>query len=144
MSTSWLLFASLSVLGSLIYNVSMKIGSSSMNPFLFAFILTLTALIIQTVACGVSRYGFKIDITQQITTQNILCAMVAGFAAALVDISYFFALRHGSTISCQTFWTIGGILALTIFSILYFHEALTISKAAGIALGIVSLFLIVR
>jgi uncharacterized membrane protein len=144
MSLYWLFFASLTVVGSLLYNVGMKFGTEGANPFGFAFILASVEFGVMGLCCLVSRYAFKISATQGMNAHAIKLAAMAGFGVALVDVCYFFALRYGSLIASQMFWVVGGTVALVIFSVLFFGEALTLAKAAGIACGIASVILITK
>lgn len=144
MSLYWLLFASLSVVGSLAYTVGMKLGSPSMNAFGFAFLMNIVVLSSQTVFCLTAKYVFKADVMQGVNVNTLKFALLTGLGAALVDVSYFSALRYGSVISSQIFWTVGGIVAVTAFAALFLGETLSATKALGIALGVVAVFLITK
>ena len=140
----WLLFVSLTVVGGLMYNVSAKLATANMSPFVFTLALGLTVFVAQSVSFLVAKYAFKVDVLSGLTANGIVFAVVAGLGAALVDICYFLALRYGTPTASLAFWSIGSLIALTIFSILVFKEVMTLSKACGILLGIVSLYLISR
>jgi uncharacterized membrane protein len=142
MSFYWLLFASLSVLGSLFYNIGVKFSSANVNAFGFAFTMNCVVLFLQTIVVLTAKYGFRIDVAQGMNKGTVKFAVMAGLGAAIIDVSYFFANRYGSVIASQLFWTIGGIIALAVFSALFLGETITPTKAAGIILGIVAVFLI--
>lgn len=140
----WVLFASLTVIGSLMYNVSIKLASSHMNAFIFTSVFTIFALIAHLLCLLAYKYIFKFDVALSIDSKGLWFSLVAGVGVALIDIAYFFALRHGTMIASQCVWTIGGLIGLTVIAVLFFNEALTFIKAAGIVLGIVSLYLVTR
>jgi uncharacterized membrane protein len=143
MSLYWLLFASLTVVGALTYNLSVKFGTASMPVFIFVLIAAATNLSIQAVVTLTAKYGFKYDL-QGVNSQNIRYALMAGAATALIDIAYFFALRYGSMVASQIFWTVGGSIAVTAVAVLFLHETLTFTKAMGIALGMVAVVLLTK
>jgi len=144
MSPSWTFFASLTVVGSVAYNVGMKLGSPGTNPFGFVFVMTAVILAVLGVCCLVTHFGFKADVTQGMTPHALKYACLCGGAAALIDIGYLLALRYGSMISSQVFWTVGGMVALAVFASLFMKEAITLTTSLGIAFGIVSVLLITK
>lgn len=144
MSPFWLLFASLTVVGSVGYNVGMKLGSPGTNPFVFTFVMTAVILLILGVCCLAAKYGFKVDMEQGMNVRALKYAALCGGSAALIDIGYFLALRYGSLIPTQMFWTVGGTVALAVFASLFLNETMTLTKALGIAFGIVSVVLITK
>lgn len=139
----WIIFASLTVVGSLMYNVCVKLATASMNGFLFACLLAFAEFVSQIIVIGFARGVGKIDVFAGATPQNVGLAVLAGAAVALINVAYFFAMRTGSAVACQSVWTIGGLLAFTLVAFFFFHETLTLQKAFGIVLGIASLVLII-
>lgn len=144
MSLIWIFFASLTVVGSLMYNISIKLATSHMNAFIFTSVFTVFALLAHLVCLVVYKYVFKFDVALTIDNKGLWYSVIAGLGVALIDIAYFFALRYGSMIASQTVWTIGGLIGLTIVAVLFFQETLTLQKACGITLGIISLYLVTR
>jgi uncharacterized membrane protein len=144
MSYYWFIFASLTVVGSLTYNVCMKLGIGSINAFSYVLLMNLFTCFAQALFFITARYGFKVDTVTGLTPYGRMLCAVAGVAVAMIDICYFFALRYGSIIASQMFWTIGGTIALVIFAVLFFKEPVTLTKAAGIVMGLASLYLMTR
>lgn len=144
MSPLWLLFASMTVVGSVAYNVGMKMGGTGVNPFGFTFVMTSVILALLGLCCLVAQFGFKTNVLQGMNLHAVKYAALCGAAAALIDIGYFLAIRSGGMIPTQVFWTIGGMVALAVVAALFMGEAMTATKALGIAFGIVSVFLITR
>ena len=103
MSLLWLLFISLTVIGGVGYNVAMKYGSANANVFGFAVIISLAVLTFQTAVALVARYAFNVDVTHGIDPQTVKLAILAGLGAALIDLNYFLAVRHGSVMASQPF-----------------------------------------
>ncbi len=144
MSPLWLLFASMTVVGSVAYNIGMKMGGAGVNPFAFTFVMTSVILAILGACCLVAQFGFKTDVMQGMSLHATRYAALCGAAAALIDIGYFLAIRSGGMIPTQVFWTIGGMVALAVVAALFMGEAMTATKALGVAFGIISVLLITR
>jgi len=141
-SPQWLIFAVLTVLGSLTYNVCSKLATTNSNIFIFAFLITLSSFILTSIYVLVAHYGFKINVTEGLNAKGVAIGVAAGIGVTLIDIAFFFALRYGSAISSQLFWSVGGTAAFTLAMFLFFHESLTLTKAFGILFGIASLILV--
>ncbi len=144
MSYLWLFFATLTVIGSVGFNIGMKLGASGTNPLFFLLVMTTVILVLLVLSCLVATYGFKMEVTQGMTLRAVKYAALCGFSAALIDVGYFLALRNGSMVSTQIFWTIGGMSLLTVIAVLFFHETITLTKALGIGFGVVSVWLITK
>ncbi len=142
MNGLWLLFATLTVIGGTTYTVTTKLGMPGTNPFGFTFVMTLVILLILGIGCLVAQYGLKIDVLKGMSGPSLKYAVLCGFAAALIDIGYFLALRYGDVISTQIFWVIGDLVLVALFAALILGEVVTWQKALGIALGIASVLLI--
>lgn len=144
MSGLWLLFVSLAVMGSFGYVIGMKLGTPTMNPFGFTFSMTVVVSALQLLIFLTARYVFKINVTEGLNTQSLRYALMSGVGAVFVDICYYLAVRYGSLIATQIFWTVGAIVVVALFSVLYFHETVSPMKLLGVAFGIVSVVLITK
>lgn len=146
MNGLWLLFATLTVIGGTTYTVATKLGSAGTNPFGFSFVMTLIILVILGVSCLIAQYGFKADVMRGLSVNGpaFKYVVLCGFAAALIDVGYFLALRYGLVIPTQIFWVIGDMVMVTIFATLLLGENLTPIKALGIVAGILSVLLITK
>jgi len=144
MTLLWLLFSCLTIAGSVVYNVSFKRGSPSVNPFAFAFIAALCVLTVQSISCLIAHYGFGINLFQSAGPRTLTFGVLAGVAAAAIDLCYIMALRNGPLLATQFFWTIGSLVALTVVALLFLGEVLTATKALGVALGIAAVVLLTK
>ena len=144
MSLLWLLFASLSVVGSVAYTGGMKFGAPSMNTFGYVFVMNVIVLSLEFILCLIARYGFKVDVTQGINTNTIKFAVLTGFGAMMVDVCFFLAIRYGSVSSTQVFWTVGVIFVTAVLSAFFLGESISLTKAVGIVFGIVAVVLITK
>ncbi|MDE2030229.1 MAG: hypothetical protein KGI97_06670 [Alphaproteobacteria bacterium] len=144
MSVYWLFFVSLTVMGALAYNMGVKFGGNAMSVFAFVLTAACTTCIIQACSLTIAKYGFKYDVGHGVNLHNLRYAVMAGAATALIDIAYFFALRYGTVVASQVFWTVGGTIAVTVAAVLLLHETMTSTKAAGIVLGIISVLLLIK
>lgn len=143
-STLWLLFASLTVVGSAAYNIGMKVGPQGVNPLGFVFIAHIVIVILTGLCCLVSEYAFKSSVLSGVTSHTVKYAALCGVAAATIDVCYLLALRFGPMISTQVIWTVGGMVVVSALAVLFFGEGISATKALGIAFGIVSVFLITK
>ena len=124
--------ASVTVVGSLIYNISMKLGSAKTSVFVFVLILSVVLTLIQAASFLIAKYAFKVDVTAGLTSQSIFCAVTAAGGVALIDIFYALALRYASPIQCQIF--LDGRRnnpSLYFFRFFFFKETITLSKGFG-------------
>jgi uncharacterized membrane protein len=144
MNGLWLLFATLTVIGGSSYTLFTKLGASGTNPFWFTFVMTLVILLILGAGCLVSQYGYKIDVTQGMNPHALAYAALCGVSAAVIDVGYFLALRYGAVIPTQVFWVIGDLVVVAVFAIAFLGEHMTLTKALGLAFGIVSVLLITK
>lgn len=144
MSWLWLLFASLTVAGSLGYNVAMKVSAGQVNVFGFSAVMSGIAFAAQLAIFFIAKYAMNVDALQGVDARGIKLAIITGLSSAAINLFYFFALKYGSAIASQVMWTVGGTVALVIVSAIFFGEALTPAKILGIALGLVSVVLITK
>jgi|GEM_PF-2084995 len=144
MSWLWLFLAALTVCGSLAYNTGVKMGAGHMNPFVFTVVLTLVAAVGHFLCLGFYKYFTAEGVKLQYDTTGLWYAVLAGVGVVIIDLGFFFAVREGGLMNSTGFWVIGSLLCTTILSALIFHEQISAMKAAGLVLGAVSLFLLVK
>ncbi|MFA4994963.1 MAG: hypothetical protein WC521_06645 [Bdellovibrionales bacterium] len=144
MNGLWLLFCSFIVIGSVVFNVGLKIGSAAVNPFGFLFFMNVFALTALALSCLAAKYGFNADVMQGINVHSLKYAALCAGSVVLIDIGYVLAVRYGSLIGTQVIWTVGGMVAFAAVAVLFMNETMTLTKALGIAFGIVSVLLITK
>ena len=144
MNGLWLLFCTFIVVGSVVFNVGLKLGSATTNPFGFLFFMNVFALTALGISCLVAKYGFKVDVMQGINPASIKYAALCAGSVVLIDIGYVLAVRYGSLIGTQVIWTVGGMVAFAAIAVMFLGETLSLTKALGIAFGIVSVLLITK
>ncbi len=144
MSLAWLIFASLSVVGSVAYNLSMKVAGDHVNPFVFTVGITMVALIGHLICLAFYKLYMGETVALQADKSGLLLALVAGLGIVIIDLGFFFAVREGGLTSSMGFWVIGSLTITTLIGYFVFHETFSMTKFAGIILGAVSLFLLTR
>lgn len=144
MNWLWFLFASLTVLGSLMYNVGVKIGGNHINPFIFTIVLTAVAFVGHVVCTLVYKHLISPDEVLAYDAKGIWMGVLAGLAVVVIDLAYFYSVKTGGAIASQAFWTVGGMIALTVFAVVVFKEDFTLMKALGVTFGIAGLYLTMR
>lgn len=144
MTAFWVFLASLSVLGTVMYNVAVKLAGDIINPFVFTVLLTAVALAGHLVAFGINKLFFNTDLRFSFDNSGLFYAAMAGLGVVIIDLAYFYAVRGGGLAITNAFWVVGGLVATAAISLALFNEGLSGMKAAGIALGLLSLFLLTR
>ena len=144
MSLVWFFFASLTVLGTLFYNFSVKAAGEIINPFVFTVILTFVALAGHLAAFGVNKIFFTQDLKFEFGTNGLIFAAIAGIGVVIIDLAYFYAVRSGGLVLTNAFWVIGGLIATATIGFLFFQEGVTATKLLGLFLGIASLVLLTK
>jgi multidrug transporter EmrE-like cation transporter len=144
MSLFWLFLASLTVLGTLLYNVGVKLAGDIINPFVFTVLLTTVAMVGHLAAFGVNKLIFNSDLKFTFGLNGFLLAALAGLGVVIIDLAYFYAVKSGGLAVTNSFWVLGGLIATVLISWLFFQENLGAMKIAGVGLGVISLFLLTR
>jgi drug/metabolite transporter (DMT)-like permease len=140
----WLLFCSFIVVGSVVFNVGMKLGTAEVNPFGFMFFMNVFAVAAFGLCCLVAIYGFKVDVMKGMNLPAFNYAALCAASVVIIDIGYIMAVRYGSLIGTQVIWTVGGMVAFAAIAVLFLNETMTLTKALGIAFGVVSVLLITK
>lgn len=143
-SSLWLFLTSLTVLGTIFYNFSVKLAGESINAFVFTVILTAVALVGHLSAFGINKAFFNPGLKFEFMLLPFLLAAIAGIGVVIIDLAYFYAVKQGGLAITNMFWTIGGLIATVSISALFFHEPMNWQRIAGLVLGLVAIILIVR
>ncbi len=145
MSVQWLMFSFLAVIGSTLYNVGVKISGPNVNPFGFFLAMTFFAFTMSGVCFVAAKYGFGVDCSRGLLTPSaIKWAALCAFGVVMTNVTYFLAMRFGSSISAQVFWAVGGMIVFSCVAVLFLNETISLTKLVGIAFGVVSVFLIAK
>jgi drug/metabolite transporter (DMT)-like permease len=144
MSALWLLFASITVIGSTMYNVAIKSAGESVNPFIFTLLLTAFAFAGHAIILAANKFFFDPSLKLSISTSGLGWAFMAGMGVVLIDLFFFLGVRQGGLTMTNAFWTIASFALVVLIGLLFFNETINAVKAIGLALGVVSLFLITR
>jgi len=144
MPITWLIFASLTVIGSLVYNLAMKSAGDHINPFIFTVGLTFVGLVGHLICLGFYKFYLNEGVAIQADKVGLCLAVAAGIGIIIIDLGFFFAVKSGGLMVSTAFWMIGAIITTTVASYFLFHEEITATKLAGIVLGAASLFLLTR
>lgn len=142
--TLWLLFSVVAIVGNLTYLVGLKLADGRINPFFFTFLLSLVALSGHSVMLGIYRFILREHVAATYDTKGALLALMVGLGVVMIDFAVFFAFRFGSAINTHLFLAIGTTAGFAMISALWFGEALSVTRSIGIALGLISLVLVVR
>ena len=144
MNGMWLFYASLIIIGSVVFNVGLKVGSDGVNFLGYLLVMNVFALIVCGLCCLVAKYGFNVDVMQGMNPASVKYAALTAASVILIDIGYVLAVRCGSLIATQVVWTVGGMVAFAAFAVAFMGETLSLTKALGIVAGIISVLLITK
>ena len=139
---NYLVYGILAAVGFGFYNFFVGKSGGKISPFLATVLLSIAAATVAGLIIIVQKLlGAKIEIT----SPGIKFAVLAGLAAGVAEIFYFFAFTKNSNISVvlPVVFTItvvtGVILGFTIN-----HEPVTVIKILGIVASLFGLFLLTR
>ncbi len=126
------------------YNVAVKVAGESVNPYIFVFILTAVALIGHSIVLAVNKIFFNQELELSISAAGFGWAFMAGIGIILIELFYFLAVREGGLTISNAFWTVASLVIVIFIGLLFFNEAINATKAFGLALGALSLYLLTR
>lgn len=112
-----------------------NVASNAIDPEMAAFISYMTA----TVTTGI--YLLVSDASVTISSQGVLFASAAGFAASVGVVATFIGVTVGSTAIVATIGGMYFVMAAAI-SVVALGEPLTTSKIAGVALAVAAIVLL--
>lgn len=141
---AWLLFMALTVLGSLGYNVALKVAGDQINVFVFTVTLTAIAFFGHLVALLIYKYNFQGAEKLEISPMGLWMAAFAGLSVVVIDLGFFLAVKSGGMVLSQAVWTIGSLLLVALVGLYFFKESLDLYKILGLILGVVSLGLLMK
>lgn len=140
---NYISFAIFAAVGFGFYNFFVGKSGGKISPFLATAFLTISGFILTIIASLFQKYfaGEKL----LVTNDGIKFAVLAGVAAGIAEIFYFFAFSKNTNVSIVlpivfTLTVITGVILGVIFD----NETLSSMKVAGILLGILGLFLLTR
>ncbi len=144
-SWAWLIFASLTTIGAVVYNSSVRVATESINPFLFTLLITATAFAGHIIAFLIYVFlqGQSIS-TLPYSSKGLMAGIVAGIAIVVIDLAFFFAVRSGGLAITNAVWVVGGTVLTAIIGYYVFKETLDAYKIAGLFLGALGLVLLVK
>ncbi len=144
MSVLWGVFAVLTVIGSTLYNFSVKSAGDHVNPFIFTVMITIFAFSGHAIALFLNKIFFNTDLKFEISNYGLGLAFLAGLGIVIIDLAYFFAVKYGGLTISNTFWTVGSLILVILIGLFYFNEQLTAVKSIGLFLGFISIVLLVK
>ena len=143
----WLSFAQI-VIGLVIYQTGQKAVSKSISSFEFIAMSYGVGFIL----CAAIALGFRLfqpverlpeaSIT---SSQVLLCALIVGVGATMIEIGYFLGYRSGWTLSeLPVLVMIAGTVGLATIGSIWFQESLSGSRIFGLLLCGIGLFLVLK
>ena len=142
--TLWLLSSVVAIIGNLTYLVGLKLADGYINPFLLTFLFSLVALTGHAAMLLFYHFVLREEVTLQYDSRGALLAVVIGLGVVIIDFAIFFAFRHGSAINTHLLLAVGTAIGFSAIAALCFGETITLTRATGIVLGLISLVLVIR
>jgi len=137
---SWISLAILSSLMAALSTIFAKIGLQKIDPIIAT---ALRSVIIMVFTMSVALYITKnINLAKSLTRYELTFIILSGIAGGLSWIFYFMALQKGYA-SIVAAIDKSSILFILVFSILFLHESITVSKVLAIILITIGLLLLI-
>jgi len=140
----WLIFTFVSVLGVVGYDVAFKMATvQKADPFVFTTSVAVVAVLAHFLALGVYKV-FQPEVTLNMGGSLVWLILAAGIGIVAVDLGFFFAVKHGGLIRTNAAWMISAIIVMTSIGIWVFKEEFNIYNLLGVLLGIFSVVLLMK
>lgn len=130
------------MIGSVLYNVAFKLADGHINPFVFACALTGVGLIGHLFCLAFYKFHMGEAVTLNVDKTGILMAVMAGVGIVIVDLAFFFAIRHGGIVSTNIVWSVGVLILTGLAGYFIFKEPMSYTKICGILFGLLSVILL--
>ena len=137
---NWTVFAIAAGFFFAIYNAFLKLSSSHLHALVGSISLSIASVIVSFVLIFLFKsYGQEITIT----SRGVKLAAIAGVFSAFGGLLYFIMYQKKAPISLGLpLLSISTILFSVIIGLLFLGERLTLIKVAGLALALVSIFIL--
>src|SRR5688572_21639305 len=99
MPISWFVFAVITVIGAVSYNVAVKAADAHINPFVFTVALSVVAFVGHLVCLAFYKFYMHENVALQADQKGLWLAVLAGLGVVLIDLGFFFAVRTGGLAS---------------------------------------------
>jgi drug/metabolite transporter (DMT)-like permease len=142
MSLLWGFFVFMCMIGSVLYNVAFKLADGHINPFVFACALTGVGLIGHLFCLAFYKFHMGEAVTLNVDKTGILMAVMAGVGIVIVDLAFFFAIRHGGIVSTNIVWSVGVLILTGLAGYFIFKEPMSYTKLLGMLFGLLSVILL--
>jgi len=142
MNFVWFLCVMGCITGALFYNIAVKVAGDHINPFIFTSGLSGVAVVGHLCCLCLYKFYLGENVNFQADRLGIGMVFLGGLGAVIVDLSFYFALKNGSMIATSLLWTLGGIILTALAAVFVFKEPVTVTKMAGLGLGMISFYLL--
>lgn len=138
----WLFYVFLCITGALFYNIAVKVAGDHINPFIFTSGLTAVALVGHLCCLAFYKFYMGENVAFQSDKMGFYMILLGGIAVVIIDLAFFFALKTGSLVNTNLIWTLGSVTLTALAAVFVFKEPFTATKIAGLALGLISFYLL--
>jgi len=129
------------VCGSLMYHVAAKSIPKAVEPFAALIGVYGTALIASIVTCAVARRG----VAPALSSLWHPTVAAVGIGALLIELGFLVSYRAALPVSTTSVMANGAVAVLLLpIGALFFSEAITLIRVAGVALCLVGLWMLQR
>mgnify|MGYP005841186605 CR=1 FL=1 len=137
-SMPWWSFCAALTFGTAIYGIGMRFVNAQIHPSFFAAIFAGTSCIILITL----TFFYALANPLEMTSRSMALAIFGGILLVGVDYGVIKMYRHGAPVSLgMPIIRISLSLGTALIGFIFFHESLTLSKAAGIVLGCIGIYL---
>lgn len=139
----WVFLIVISALGAVGYNLAVKLAGE-INAFLFATCFTVVAFVLHLCCFFIYKWNYPAATDLSMSKQTVAIAIFAGVSTVIIDLSFFFAMKYGSYVLTATIPVIASMILSVIAGYFLFNEMLSFEKMAGLVLGFIALYLLIK
>ncbi len=118
-------------------SVFYKVANDNLHPIMVSCIVTLLYLVL----LPLSFFFTKVNV--HVNLNGLMSALVGGFCMCVGSLAYFYALKRGGAGEITTVTALYPALTL-VLSFFFLREEITLRKAIGIGLALVSVFILTK
>ncbi len=118
-------------IGSLFY----KGANDNLHPIMVSSLVTLLYMVLLPLSLPFIKVDFSVN------TKGILYSLAGGFCMCIGSLAYFYALKRGGAGEITTLTALYPALTL-LLSVLFLREEINFRKIIGVALALVSVFIL--
>jgi drug/metabolite transporter (DMT)-like permease len=136
MSTLWLLYCAVFVVGMTLYPVASKLSGGVFTGVGFALTLNVVNVLVLLFVAGLNNFADLNNIKQNMWSFPGLMIVLAGIAVGLSDVFFQKAMHFDIPAITQTVYTVLPLIFFSLIAYVLFKEQLTVAKLCGAVIAV--------